>query len=149
MRHHGAMNGDGNRRRRWLAQGRRAPGLDDTGPPLASYVGGLRGPVVNASWPLVRLNLFPNGLRLQPNNRMSKSVVPIWEALFDELTEVQAVGRIKWLSTGIRFRAGSQGEWVVFWAHDRPQVLASVQERGVGVNPVPVPFRYLSPGTQP
>ncbi len=70
----------------------------------------------------------------------------LWEAVFSELNEVQAVGSIKGLTTGIRFRTQRQHEWVIFWTSDRPGVVAGLEARGVAVDAVPVRLHLFHPG---
>jgi hypothetical protein len=123
-----------------------APHLDDVGGPVRSFLGGVRLPVFNATWPLVRLDLFQSGLRLQGSNRWLHKIVPVWEAAYRDIIEVQAVGKIKWFSTGIRIRAGTgDDDWVVFWTVNRPQVLAAFENLGVSVESTPVRFYHLNP----
>ncbi len=111
-----------------------------------SYLGGMRHGGFNASWPLVRLDLFPTGRRMLSSTRLLRGLVPQWEARFDELREVQAVGKIKWLSTGIRFRTERVDDWIVFWTIHRPRVLASIENFGVTVNPDPKRVYFFNAG---
>jgi hypothetical protein len=125
---------------------RLAPHLDDGGGPVRSFLGGVRLPLFNASWPLVRLDLFQAGLRLQGSTRWLHKLVPVWEAAYQDIIEVQAVGKIKWFSTGVRIRAGKgDGDWVVFWTVHRPEVLEAIEQLGVAVRSTPTRFYYLNP----
>ncbi len=103
----GPMAGDRKGWRSRLFSNRTAPELNDSEPPLASYTGGLRGAVGGVTRPLARLDLYRNGLRIRSSTRSSRADSPLWEAVFSELNEVQAVGSIKGLTTGIRFRTVS------------------------------------------
>jgi hypothetical protein len=133
---------------------RRVEGLDLGSTVDASFVGGMRmgGPSgtwrfgLNVTWPLVRLSLFPSGLRMEASNRVHSGGIPVWEARYDELSEIQAVGRIPLFSTGIRFRIAATNEWVIFWSPDRPAVLQAIGAHGLVANHRPIRFRNLDPG---
>jgi len=100
------------------------------------------------SWPLVRLDLYQTGLRLRGSTRWLHKLIPVWEAAYGDVVEVQAVGKIKWLSTGIRIRVErGDNDWVVFWTVRRPQVLEAIEAQGIPVNRAPVRF-YLSNPTR-
>jgi hypothetical protein len=62
--------------------------------PESSCRGGMRLAWFNATWPLVRLVLMRNGIRLEPSIRFLRWMVPVWEVRYDELLEAQAVGNI-------------------------------------------------------
>jgi len=126
---------------------RRAPHLDDdVGALVSSFIGGVRLPLVNANWPLARLDLYQSGLRLRGSTRWLHKAIPVWEAAYSDITEVQAVGKITWFSTGIRIRAGKgDNDWVVFWTIHRPEVLAAIESLGVAVNTTPIRFYLLNP----
>jgi hypothetical protein len=65
--------------------------------------------------------------------RLLAQFVPTWEIRYDDLAEVQAVGKIPLFSTGVRFRATSTNEWIVFWTFNRPKVLqANFKPRSAG-----------------
>lgn len=90
---------------------------------IASFSGGGQWPdtqswggIARASWPLVRMSIFADHLRLE---LVGPRVLNLdWEVRFVDLDEVEPIGR-----NGIRFRARSTGEWVVFLA-----IKASVRE---------------------
>jgi hypothetical protein len=117
------------------------------GPLLASFVGGMRtqpriGPVgFNASVPLARLSIFSNGLRVGPSSSLLSLMVPTWEARFDELDDIQAIGRLKGLTTGILLRKAQSHEWVVFWTLNRDEVFTALEHMGIIVSREPVRFR--------
>jgi hypothetical protein len=76
-------------------------------------------------------------------------LVPVWEAQYEELSEVSAIGRIEGVTSGVRFRAGGPKEWIVFWALSGSAVSALLMElaaRGVSANTSPARFRYFQPG---
>jgi hypothetical protein len=128
-----------------VPRGRRAGDLDEDSPE-AAFVGGMRlgGSLrgYNATWPLARLTLVRDGFRIERSARLLP--VPSWAARYDELTEVQAVGKISLFTTGVRFRA-SDGAWVVFWTRDRIAVMEAFASRGVAVNTEPIRFNFLHP----
>ena len=129
-----------------FALGRKTGAVDGGHPPDESFLGGMRLGGYNATWPLVRLNLYPAGLRMEPPVRFLRFLVPTWEARYDELIEVQAVGKIPLFSTGIRFRLTSTNQWIIYWTPDRPTVLQSIAAHGMSVNPNAIRFRYWNPG---
>jgi hypothetical protein len=118
---------------------------------LASFIGGIRTqPRVaprsfSASAPLVRLSLFSNGVRLGPSSSLLSMSVPTWEARFDELDVIQAIGRLKGMTTGILFRKSQSHEWVIFWTMGRDQIFTTFEQMGVIVSREPVRIR---PGSQ-
>src|ERR1700686_1798696 len=122
---------------------RRLIGLDPTGGASRTFIGGMRLALWNATWPLVRLSLFAHGVRLEASVWILKVLVPTWEATYEDIVEVQAMGRISLVTTGIRFRTRSTNEWVIFWTLRRPEVLQAIAEKGLVVNADPVRFRYL------
>jgi hypothetical protein len=134
-----------------LSFGRRVDDASLGSGPDVSFVGGIRVGSArvtlpfflgwNASFPFVRLSLFSDGLRLERSHRSLRYLIPTWEVRYDDLIEVQAVGRL-----GIRFRTRSTNEWAIFWAKDRSAVMRAVAEHGVVVNTEAVRFHYLNPG---
>jgi hypothetical protein len=78
--------------------------------------------------------------------RLLAQFVPTWEIRYDDLAEVQAVGKTPLFSTGVRFRAASTNEWIVFWTFNRPKVLQAISNHGVQVNSLPIRVRYTDPG---
>ena len=115
--------------------------------PIVSFVGGMRyaSIVTNWTWPLVRLTLGSESLSLGPSVRWLSFFVTSRMIRYDQLVEVQAVGRNGLLSAGVRFRA-SDGQWVIFWASNRPLVLDAIGRMGIEVRAEPIRFNYFSPG---
>jgi hypothetical protein len=111
---------------------------------LTSFVGGMRmqprvGPTgFNATVPMVRLSLFANGVRVGPSSSLLSMSVPTWEARFDELDVIQAIGRLTGLTTGIVFRKSQSHEWVIFWTTNRDQVFTTFEQMGLAVSREPV-----------
>jgi hypothetical protein len=97
-----------------------------------------------ATLPLVRLELLADGLRIKPSPNFLKSFIPVWEAHYDELADVQAVGTVP-LFTGIRLRTATS-DWVIFWTLKRPDVLRAIGTHGVTVHAEPTRFHFLDPG---
>jgi hypothetical protein len=127
--------------------------------PERSFIGGMRLPWsvsgrnwfggYNATWPLVRLSLFSDGLRLRGTRfAVVTSLIPVWEARYDELSEVSAVERIPFITTGVRLRSKDDpNDWVVFWALlTRAKVLQALAGHGVTVTTKPVRLRPFRPG---
>ena len=129
---------DGRRRPRLL--GRSAHDLGDEPGAEREFVGGVRRGSWNATWPLARLFLFSKGFRIEASFRVLP--VPTWEARYDELTAVQAVGKIPLFSTGVCFRAGDAKDWIVFWTMERPTVMEAFASRGVVVSTKPTRLGY-------
>jgi hypothetical protein len=129
----------------WGGTGSRQADLGD-GTAEVSYIGGMRLGGFNATWPLVRLDLFPTGIRMHSSIRLLRSMIPRWEARFEELQEVQAVGRIQLLTTGVRLRTGGADSWIIFWTAHRSQVLETIKSFDVAVDPAPRRLYLLNPG---
>jgi hypothetical protein len=110
------------RRSRLSRPAGRVIGLNRSARPDCSFIGGMRLGFAgmrhvswNANWPWVRLSLFMDGLCLEPNIRFIEwYTAPVWEAHYEDLAEVQAIGKIPLVTTGIRLRAKSTNDWVIF-----------------------------------
>jgi hypothetical protein len=117
------------------------------GPRLTSFIGGIRTQPrltpegFNATVPLVRLSLFSNGLRVGPSTPLLSMSVPTWEARFDELDVIQAIGRVRGVTTGILFRKSQSHEWVIFWTSNREEVFTTLEQMNVTVSREPVRLR--------
>jgi hypothetical protein len=133
-------------RRSFFPTGRRDVGLVEGSGSSRSFVGGMRLMLFNATWPLVRLKLLEEGLRLESSIRVLRWLVPVWEIRFDDVSEVQAVGRIPLFTTGIRIRARSTNECIIFWSVNRASVLDALSAIGLPVNSRPIRIRYWNPG---
>jgi hypothetical protein len=112
---------------------------------LRSFVGGQRTGLWNATWPLVRLDLYSDRIRLRPSTRLLRALVPPWEARFADITEVRAIGSIDYFTTGIRLRTHRPADFAVFWTFHRPEVLDAIEAAGLTVNREPTRFHYLNP----
>jgi hypothetical protein len=128
-----------------FAQKRLAVGFGDGGVTI-SHLGGVRLRGLNATWPLARLNFYASGIRLMSSSRALQRLIPLWEARWDEIEEIQAVGKIPWLSTGIRIRTQPDHRWVIFWTFHRDLVMSDFQKQGIKVNISPVSFNIVNPG---
>jgi hypothetical protein len=112
---------------------------------LQSFVGGQRTGLWNATWPLVRMDLYRDRVRLRPSARILRILVPPWEAAFEDITEVRAIGNIDFFTTGIRFKTSRPAGTAVFWTFHRLEVLDALEAAGLAVNRVPARFHYLNP----
>jgi hypothetical protein len=70
----------------------------------------------------------------------------VWEARYEELSEVSAIGKISGVTSGVRCRTSNPKEWIVFWTMNRPEVLMELAARGLTVNTTLVPLSYRRPG---
>jgi hypothetical protein len=88
------------------------------------------------------LTLFPKGLRINASDmNPSKTSVPTWEARYDELMDVSAVGFFP--RAGVRFYADTTiFGLIVFYTLSRQGVLEALSMRGVAVNFTPIRFGY-------
>src|SRR5664280_3276703 len=96
-------------RSRWSPSGRRVADLGQGAGSAESFVGGMRIGWYTATRPLVSLTLFSEGLSMEANEsrHLLRHAVPVWQARYDDLAEVQAVGKMPLIATGIRFRTAS------------------------------------------
>jgi hypothetical protein len=127
---------------------RRAASLGEGAGGAESFTGGMRIGWYTATQPLVTLTLYAEGLSMEAGGSRGwlRRAVPVWQARYDELADVQAVGTTPPIATGIRFRTASTGEWAVFWTAERPRVLQALSAHGVVVRDEPIRFRYTDPG---
>jgi len=101
----------------------------------------------NATWPLATLELHSTGLRIGTRGRILKALAPVWEASYQELNEVRAVGKIPLFTTGIRFRVPSdENSWAIFWCLRRQRVLQALIDRGLEVRVDADRLNFLNPG---
>jgi hypothetical protein len=122
--------------------------LNDAGGPKKSYVGGMRLKTFNATLPLIRLDLFEDALRMRSSIRLLNRLIPIWEARFEELSEIRAIGGSSIFTSGIRFRACATSDWVIFWTGSRPKVLSGLEALGLNVNRDPLRLNIFNPGRE-
>jgi hypothetical protein len=110
------------------------------------FHGGMRlGGLTGLNTPLVALTLFDSYLRLEPRYGLLRFTAPTWEARYDEIAEVQAVG-FGGLSSGIRVFT-QYGDWAVFSTRQRPEVLSAIANMKVPVNSSPISFNWKNPGS--
>jgi len=140
--------GDGRVTSGWLAAGiGRAEMLPAGSHAEQRYVGGMWLPVFHATMPLVVLELHERGVRLVGRRRVLRAMFPIWEARYEELSEVRAIGKFPLLATGVRFRvAEGENGWSIFWYLRRRRVLQALEERGLCVRADPLRLNVLNPG---
>lgn len=140
---------------RLLAPGRLVAGLGNGQLATRAFIGGVRAPlwhlnllgIWNVTFPFAKLTLFDDGLRISGNRRLlpMSILVPKWEARYEELMEVAAVGRIEGITSGVLFRTAEKGEWIVFWTANRQSVLGALVSHGVLVVSTPRNLNYLRP----
>lgn len=141
--------------RQLVSFGSRAVQITETAPSL-SFIGGMRLPCrifgfnmpvgYNVTWPLARLDLLEDGVRIYSNvGRPLSIIVPTWEAGYSELTEVSAVG-IGRFASGVRFRTATDGSWIIFWSLQREQLLEALRPIGLPLITQPQPFDHFRPG---
>gem|GEM_PF-2988106 len=100
----------------------------------------------NATWPLVALEVHSAGVRLVPTIGLIPRP-PTWEARYDELSEVRAVGKLPIVTTGVRLRVGDgEDEWVVFWHFRRRKPMQALENRGIRVRWDADRLNYFNPG---
>jgi hypothetical protein len=140
---------------RLIAPGRLVAGLGHGQLAMRAFVGGVRTPLWhvtllggwNVTYPLANLSLFDDGLRISGNRRLLpfSILVPKWEARYEELTEVAAVGKIDGITSGVLFRTAEKGGWILFWTISRQSVLDALVSYGVTVVTTPRRLNYLRP----
>ena len=113
--------------------------------PLRSFIGGQGSRLRNVGWPLARMDLYSDMIRLRPIARFLRVLVPTWEARFEEISEVRAIGKVDFFTTGVRFRTNRPRDFAVFWTFQRPDVLNSLEAVGLAVKRDPARFHYLNP----
>jgi hypothetical protein len=112
---------------------------------LRSFLGGQQIGIWNATWPLARLDIHRERLCIQASASILRVLVPRWEASFEEITDVRAIGNIDYFTTGIRFRTNRPSGSVLFWTFRRLEVLDALEAAGLTVNRAPVRLNYLHP----
>lgn len=136
----------------WLTGGLNRSGvLADSSEADQRFVGGMRvGGLLrsfNATLPLAVLELHATGLRIRTRGRLLRALAPLWEASYQELIEVRAVGKIPLFTTGIRFRVSSgENSWAIFWCVRRGRVLQAIIDRHVEVQADADRLNFLNPG---
>ena len=90
-----------------------------------------------------RLTLFPEGFRIEAGPLTFKAAVPTWEARYEELKDVSAVGTFPF-RPGARFYVGpASHDLIIFYTFGRKRLLRMVAVDGVTVNFAPVRFFYV------
>jgi hypothetical protein len=111
---------------------------------LRTFVGGVRLNGLDATWPLVRLDLCGSGLRLRPR-KVLRRIMPMWEARYPELTNVRASGRLPMVFSGVRFKVSTE-DWAIFWTPRPRRVRAALASMGISVDETPIPRPFMDPG---
>jgi len=114
--------------------------------PIATFIGGGRTRDYVASWPLVEMELFRNSIRIQLRARLLRRFIPAWEANFDEIADISAVGRIRYLDTYIRFRLTGSAKWAMFFSiSERSEIMDALTTLGLEVQREPDRFHFINP----
>lgn len=100
---------------------------------------------MNATAPLARLEILPRGLRMRSSVSVLRGAIPAWEAKFDELTEVQAIGKLGFWNSGIRFSVKGRYDRPIFWTTRRENILAQLTSMGVKVSSDPIRINWINP----
>jgi hypothetical protein len=143
------------RRRRGSLFVRRDANLDDEVLD-ASFVGGMRyGYIggVNWTYPMVTLDIYESGLELRSTFSVLRFLVPVWRARYDEISTVHWLGSPTPDSSavigltivrGVRL-ATTDGNYVIFWCHQRNQVLDALTRHGLKIEAERKRFSFLNP----
>ena len=83
---------------------------------------------------------------MHPCRTAFQLLVPVWEAGYAELEEVQPVGSVPGWSAGLRFRTRQTDEWVIFWTVDRDSIIAALRMHGLAVSPETERLQFFDPG---
>jgi hypothetical protein len=110
--------------------------------PQADFVGGLRSPTMQATWPLVRFQFFEWGIRLRGSVRLLQWVIPAWEAHFGDIAKAEMTSFS--MGKGVRIFLCS-GEKIVFVTSEGGEVLDQLESHGVHVerSPKKTKWSYL------
>lgn len=110
---------------------------------VASFIGGMRFGLFNATIPLVRLEFFPRYLRLSASVRLLRRLIPVLEADYSDIKDVQIV--TNWLSSGIRIRTRDNESSPVFWTSEPEVVLSRLKEIGMNTKGDRGRFYFTNP----
>lgn len=111
--------------------------------PLVTFIGGMRYGIYNFTIPLIRLELFNDGLQISSSIKIFRRLIPILAANFEEISGVQIVAN--WLGSGVRIRTNDAGNNVVFWTTKPEQVLSFMQKLGLSVSAERTRFHFWNP----
>lgn len=99
-----------------------------------SFLGGLRWVGGNATWPLVRLELDTEGMRVRPSARLLSPLLPEWRFGWDEVLLAERVHGLLFGSAGVRFSIRGRKYPFTFWYSNPQRVLDALTRRGVPVD---------------
>jgi hypothetical protein len=112
------------------------------------FQGGMRlGGLTGLNAPLIALSLFDTYLQMEPRFKFLKFTAPTWEARYNEIVELQAVG-FGGLNSGIRIMT-ERGDWAVFKTRQRISVLSALSALQLPVISQPIGFDWTNPGRKP
>jgi hypothetical protein len=103
-------------------------------PSDATYVGGLRWSGGNATWPLVRLQLKSDGLRVHPSLSPLRMLVPAWHVPWSDVIRAERVQGTFPGSPGVRFYIQDRQHPFTFWCWRPKPILDALAGRGVAVD---------------
>lgn len=99
-----------------------------------TYIGGLRWIGGNATWPLVRLQLESDGLRVNPSLSPLRTLVPAWYFPWSDVIRAERVRGTFPGSPGVRFYIRDRKHPFTFWCRKPKPVLDALAGRGVSVD---------------
>ena len=100
------------------------------GPPERTFTGGLWSAAGSAIWPLARLELLEQGIRVRGRVGGLRRLVPAWEARYEELSGAQLV-RVPIASHGVYVRTANAADSIIFWTSRGSEILDHLQVHGV------------------
>ena len=101
-------------------------------PPGQAFAGGLWSAAGNAIWPLARLELLEEGIRV----RGVRWLVPAWQARYQDLAGAQLIAA-PLASRGVYVQAAGTDP-IVFWSRRAASILDCLQLHGVPVGRSPI-----------
>jgi hypothetical protein len=102
--------------------------------PTESYLGGLRWIGGNATWPLVRLQLESEGMRIIPSFGLLGAVLPQWHFPWSDVIRAERVQGVLFASSGVRFYIRDRQYPFTFWYTKPARVLDALARRGIPVD---------------
>lgn len=103
-----------------------APG----GPPERTFTGGLCSAAGNAIWPLARLELLDQGIRVRGKIGGLRWLVPVWEARYGDLTGLQLICA-PIANRGVYVQTANPADSIIFWSRRSTDILDHLRVHGV------------------
>lgn len=107
--------------------------LSSSGRPERSFVGGVWSQTMNAIWPLARLELFDQGIRLRAGLRLLGWLIPVWEARYADLTAAQLIATPSGGRGVCVYPIGPAGP-IVFWSRRAADIIDHLQLHAVPID---------------